>query len=472
MKVACMRILLILALSLLLPAVGAAARDVSPAVAPGGVPGVTDAQLSADFWIARARDADALLMDRAAIEAQNARVLKQDRSMHDVAALPATLERATVRGWIEALSGRPDHTRYGEDGKPVAAAVFDDLMDALALDAIPATQPTRYGLVVRRAALRSFPTTLRVFSEHGDTDIDRFQESGIFPGTPVVIAHASRDGEWVFVVSPRYAAWMRADAVAEGTREAVLGYAARTPWRVITGDDVRTVYTPEQPALSQLELDMGTRVPLANGLATDQPVNGQSAQAAWTLELPLRGADGKLAFAPALLRKIDDSAADYLPLTRANILRQAFKFLGERYGWGHDYDGRDCSGFVSDVYRSMGILMPRNTRDQSVSPAFDHQLFDKDSSRDARSKAIAALDVGDLVYIPGHVMMVIGVLDGVHYVIHDTGGMSYRQADGSKLRVKLNAVSVTPLEPLMFNDRDSYIDRMTSIVRVQRKARP
>ena len=44
--------------------------------------------------------------------------------------------------------------------------------------------------------------------------------------------------------------------------------------------------------------------------------------------------------------------------------------------------------------------------------------------------------------------------------------MSYYAADGSRHRVKLNAVSVTPLEPLMFNDKQSYIDRMTSIVRV------
>jgi hypothetical protein len=36
--------------------------------------------------------------------------------------------------------------------------------------------------------------------------------------------------------------------------------------------------------------------------------------------------------------------------------------------------------------------------------------------------------------------------------------------------VKLNAVSVTPLEPMMFNRNDSYIDRMTSIVHVHGQA--
>jgi len=196
--------------------------------------------------------------------------------------------------------------------------------------------------------LRTFPAMLRVFSSDEDTDIDRFQESALFPGDPVAIAHASQDGKWLFVVSPRYAAWVEARYIAEGTRESVFAHAAKAPYRVVTGAKPRTVFTREQPQLSELQLDMGTRVPLAE-VPLDQPVNGQHPYASWILELPLRDAAGKLAFAPALLQRNADSASDYLPLTQANLLRQAFKFLGERYGWGHAYNGRDCSGFGSDV---------------------------------------------------------------------------------------------------------------------------
>jgi len=181
----------------------------------------------------------------------------------------------------------------------------------------------------------------------------------------------------------------------------------------------------------------------------------------------VRKDDGSLAFSPALLQRNQDSSTDYLPLTRANIIRQAFKFLAERYGWGHAYDGRDCSGFVSDVYRSMGVQMPRNTRDQSISPGLQHTVFGPADKHDARVKAALAMDVGDLIYIPGHVMMVIGKVDGQPYVIHDVSGMSYVQADGSMRRVKLNAVSVTPLLPMMANAKESFVDHMTSIVRIR-----
>jgi cell wall-associated NlpC family hydrolase len=437
------------------------------AVPPSGVLGVGEAQLTPAFWIGLQAQPDRVILDPAAIATQNAKLLQLDPSMHDLRALPPTLDRDRVLGWIKPLSTLPTHPLYDVNGKPVPAATLQAIADNAALDAIPAQQQTRYGLVVRRAGLRGFPITLRVFSSNDDTDIDRFQETAEFPGTPVVIAHTSADGKWLFVVSPRYAAWTEKENVAEGSAAQVFGYADRKPYRVVTGASVRTVFTREQPALSQLQLDMGTRVPLLTDLPPDQPVNGQTPYTSHVLQLPLRDADGKLQFAPALLQKNTDTAADYLPLTRANLIRQAFKFLGERYGWGHAYDGRDCSGFVSDVYRSMGVQMPRNTSKQAISPALAHRVFTDKDSRQDRIAAAYALQTGDLVYIPGHVMMVLGQFNGQPYVIHDVGGMSYRKADGSRARIKLNAVSVTPLLPLLFNDKQTFVDRMTSIVRIR-----
>lgn len=449
------------------PLCGAKEANTTLPVPLSGVMGIGDAQLTPGFWIKQQDDPERVIMDAGAIAAQNARLVQADPTMHDLKRVGATLDRAQVQAWVEKISKRPSGELFDEQGKPVPSVTLDGLVAAVALDKIPATQSTRFGMVVQRAPLRSFPTMLRVFNHRGDTDIDRFQESAEFPGTPVVIAHVSADGQWYFVVSPRYTAWMEKKYVAEGDAKDVLAYAEQVPYRVITGASVRTVFTPELPALSQLQLDMGVRVPLQADLAPDQPVNGQHSYTSYALQLPWRDPDGRLKFGPALLQRNADSSADYLPLTKANIIGQAFKFLGERYGWGHDYDGRDCSGFVSDVYRSMGVQMPRNTRDQSISPGLNHQVFGAGDDHDARMRAAMALQTGDLVYIPGHVMMVIGRIDGQPYVIHDTGGISYRDADGTIRRVKLNEVSVTPLLPLLFNDKQSYVDRMTSIVRIR-----
>jgi len=40
------------------------------------------------------------------------------------------------------------------------------------------------------------------------------------------------------------------------------------------------------------------------------------------------------------------------------------------------------------------------------------------------------------------------------------------------VRAGLNGVSVTPLEPLMFNDTQTYVDRLTSIQRIRARTAP
>ncbi|WP_244890710.1 SH3 domain-containing protein [Luteibacter rhizovicinus] len=440
---------------------------VAQEVPASGIPGITDADLSASTWVGRLTEPDAVLLDAAAIGALNERIARLDPSMHDIRHLPATLAQAQVKAWILQRSARPSRALVDADGHAIDADRLDAIMANVAVDALPAQVTPRYGMALRRTALRTFPTDLRAFSHVGDTDIDRFQESTLFPGDPLVVAHASKDAQWVFVVSPTYAAWVRAEDVALGEANQVFAHVDATPYRVITGAKPLTVYSPEARALSELQLDMGTRVPLDTSLPPDQPVNGQSPYTSWVLSLPERDANDRLAFRPALLQRNQDSSPAYLPLTRANIIQQAFKFLGERYGWGHAYNGRDCSGFVADVYRSMGVQMPRNTGDQATSPGMTHTLYTAKDSHDVRLRAAMALDVGDLVYIPGHVLMVIGKVDDKPYVIHDVSGISYRQADGSMRRVKLNEVSVTPLLPLMFSDDASFVDRMVSIVRLR-----
>ena len=444
-----------------------AAHAQEAAARPTGVVGVDTRQLGPDYWIVRQDQPDAVILDRAAIAAQNARLLAEDRSTRDVSTLPGTLTGAQVRGWIEGLSSRPTRTLYGEDGREIPASTIDGWMQALRLDAVPASQPTRYGLVVRRADLRTFPTDTRVFGRAGDTDIDRFQESAFFPGTPVAIVHESGDGQWWFVVGDLYAAWIRKENVAEGDKAQVFGYARKAPYLVVTGAEIRTATTPDEPRVSDLQLDMGVRLPWLREWPGTRGVNGQAPYASYVVELPVRGEDGRLEIVPALLPRTADVSPDYLPLTRANIIRQAFKFLGERYGWGHSYDARDCSGFVSEVYRSMGVTLPRNTRDQSVSPALNRLAFDEGDGEDRRASAMRDLQVGDLVYIPGHVMMALGHDNGMPYVIHDTNGGSWLGADGTLVKGHLNGVSVTPLTPLRFDRTHTYVDRITNIQRIR-----
>ena len=432
-----------------------------------GVVGVEQAQLDPAWWVERQTEPDRVILDAQAIAAQNAKLMQLDRSMHDLDALPSSLDRARVVGWIEGLSKRPTRTLYDERGEVVPAADLDAIVDNANLAAVPATQATRFGLVVHRAALRSFPTRTRVFSSNDDHDIDRFQESGLFPGDPVAIVHESRDGNWFFIVNTRYAAWIEKQYVAEGSRDAVLGYGRRTPFRIVTGARATTVYTPEEPGVSEVQLDMGVRVPVLADWPVGTAVNGQHGYTSHVIQLPVRNDDGSLRFAPALLPRREPTAEAPLALTPRNLIQQGFNFLGERYGWGHSYNARDCSGFVSEIYRSMGVQLPRNTSDQAVSPALNRIAFAEKDSHAKRMAVVRELQVGDLVYIPGHVMMVIGRIDGEPYVIHDTTGLSFAGPDGGIVRARTNGVTVSPLTPLLFNGKTSFVARITNIQRIR-----
>ena len=434
---------------------------------PTGVIDVDAAQLDANYWIARLKRPNVVILDRAAIAVRNQRLLRADPSLHDIAALPATLDKTQVHAWVQARSSRPTRALYDDAGNPIPVAAVERWLGDLALDAIPKSQPTRYGLVVQRAPLRTFPTAQRVFRAPGDNDIDRFQETAFFPGTPLVIAHESRDRKWWFVVGKFYAAWIEKRFVAQGSRDAVLGYASKSPHLIVTGATMRTTFTPELPEVSHLQLDMGTRVPLLAAWPGAKPVNGQAVDASHVIELPVRDASGNLRLVPALLPRTVDVATDYLPLTRANILRQAFKFLGERYGWGHDYDARDCSGFVSEVYRSMGVDLPRNTGDQARIVVYERVQVRPGDDAARREALLRELDVGDLVFIPGHVMLVIGNVGGVPWVIHDIQKTAWLDANGKLQRIPLNGVSVTPLPPLRRDETTTYVELMTDIQRIR-----
>ena len=332
----------------------------------------------------------------------------------------------------------------------------------LAIDSIKADNPLQFGLVVKRTALRAFPTLDRVVNEQRNADLDRFAETALFVAEPVAVLHRSRDNSWLLVQSFNYTGWVQAADVAIGSRQQVLSYAEQAPFIVITAAKAYTVYTPEQPALSELQLDMGVRLPLLSTADTGFNVHGQNPAASYIVQLPFRQADGSLQFMPALLPLSSDVSQGYLPFTEHNLLRQAFKFLGERYGWGHDYNGRDCTGFISEIFRSFGLLMPRNSGQQGQGSYGRNLRFDAQSSQQQKLDAVRQAKVGDLLYFPGHVSMFIGMVQQQPFMIHSVNTLIY-PTDNGLYQGRLNGVVVTPLMPLQANTEQSYLDALYAI---------
>ena len=428
--------------------------------------GVKEKHLSPDYWMHPGTDE--IILTRSEIEAFNKDNISNEKTLNDVRAMPATLTEEALTQYIRSVSKTPGYPRVYTDGTAVTDADFSRYESALNLSAVKAVNTVRFALAVKRTSIRTYPTDDLLFShDASDRDIERFQESILFPGDPVAVLHESTDGKWALIQVYNYTAWVHIDDIAIGSKSDVFDYADKEDFLLVTGDKVSTVFNPEAPDVSELQLDMGVRVPLSRPKSLHANLYGQNPYLHHMVLLPVRNTNGSLDFKHALIQRKADVHVGYLPFTQRNIITQAFKFLGERYGWGHRFNGRDCTGFVSEVYRTVGIVLPRNSGDQRDSDIGVNNRYEKNQDQDAKIKRLKEASPGDLIYIPGHVLMVLGQDGGEPFAIHDVHGMRYKNPDGSQYSGTLNGVSITPILPLQFNKTESYVDRILSVKTVK-----
>jgi cell wall-associated NlpC family hydrolase len=429
--------------------------------------GVEYAHLAPTHWLSKLKSPHKVLMQPIEINEFNKQLIENNPHVVDPLSSPIQLSQKTLLKKIDAISKIPNSARYYADGNKLTSEDFDKYSVNLNKKAVKLVNDIQYGMVVSRAVMRTFPSDDRVFNQQMDTDLDRFQETGVFPGDALVVLHESADEKWYLVQHYHYLAWLPKTAVVIGNRNEILEYRDAQSFIVVTGSKVTTNYVSNHPGVSEVQLDMGIRLPLVPPTNMGDQIHGQNPYASYVVLLPVRGDDGRLSFGQALIARHHDIHEGYLPMTSQNIIAQGFKFLGERYGWGHDYNARDCTGFIGEIYKTFGLRMPRNSGQQGSGKYGINQRFSKGQKSPVKMPSVNQMQVGDLIYIPGHVMMYIGDDNGKPYVIHDVKGLSYNDAQGQFYRGTLNGVSVTPLLPLQLSPNTSYLDRVYNIKRIR-----
>lgn len=419
--------------------------------------------LTAGYWLQSLPDAGQLLLTAEQIAKRNTETFALQPEMQAIADIPLTRNRADLLAVIQQVSTVPDSVRFFANGEALNTEDWAAIQQQLNTQAIKAQNPTRFALVTRRASLMAMPTELRIFNEAMSLDLNRLQETAVFVGEPVAVLHQSTDANWLLVQNYHYTGWVKADALALASREQVLAYAAREPFLVVTGAKAITNYIPQLPAISELQLDMGVRLPMLSAAEVGHNVHGQNPHASFITELPVRNSAGQLALVPALIARNQDVQQGYLPYTTEQVVKQAFKYLGQRYGWGYDYNSVDCTGFLVDIFRTFGLLMPRNSGQQGYGAFGQNTRFAETASHAEKLAAIRQAKVGDFIYRPGHVMLYLGESGGEPFVIHAVFDLAYFTAAGEFYRGTLNSVSVTPLTPLYLTAEQSYLDRLYAI---------
>jgi hypothetical protein len=383
------------------------------------MPFVSSQMLSEAYWIDKLADPEALIMTPPEIHSFNQQMLKELASyIIDLKTLPLAYSAAMLQKFIDQPF--PKKAAY-VDGIRVGDEYFAQIKEQMNLGGIQGSNLLRYGVIVRRTNLKIFPTAEIVSDAADDPAFDMFQDSALLVNEPVAVLHQSKDQQWFFIRMYFCSGWVRAEDVALlPDRASWLEYQAPDEdFLVVTGNHIKLDRNPFSPALSGLELSMGTILPLATPEEIPQSLDGRATYDNYVVKVPVRNNYGQLSVKLAMIPVSKDVSVGFLPYTRANLLRQAFKLDGDRYGWGGMLEARDCSALVLEIYRCFGFNAPRNSSPQGKAPGKVTDLTGL--GQEARRNALDQLQPGATLHFPGHVMFYLGKDNNRYYVISALG---------------------------------------------------
>jgi len=451
-------------------------------------PNVSEEMLKADFWIEKLTDVDRVLATAAEIEfIENKTAEKMSElGLAREYTLPGDFEEemvaTEVRGLMESYSlpgCLPDYALYSADGEIHSEEWRDRLIDESNLEFLSDSNQIIKGepaLTIRRLSIRAFPTEEAAVKDPEAIDVDRFQLTAIQAGSPVMIWHQSLSGKWSYIQSQIYSGWVLTEYLAAADDlEMILDYYNQGERLVVTGSRTETEPNPFFPGISNIFLQLGDSLPIFDRELIPEEIpsgakNGQSTLGCYVVKVPLSlgarvGSSGRLEFAPALIPYSQPVQVGFNDFTKRNLIEAAFKCLGERYGWGGLFQRRDCSRLVFDIYRQVGLTLPRDAGKPQEAGAFGETIY-FEGDREQRLNQLEKLETGDPVYLPGHVMIYLGKAkkpgkDQVgHYVIHSGAGYG-RQAAGEVEPVTVHSTFVMEIETCLKNKKETFLKALT-----------
>lgn len=315
------------------------------------------------------------------------------------------------------------------------------------------------GLTIRRTHLRAMPTDLILMNEFIDNDDLQLTSTSL--ATPVALLASSRDSKWYFAQTTDYRGWIKAEHVAlSKNRGMVLDYL-KGPHLLATGSRVEIEPDPFAIDSEGLFIQMGDILPLGKGEKTTN-LHAQGSFGCYPVILPVRDGEGALSFRTGLVRMSEDVRVGRLKLTTRNVFSQAFKLLGERYGWGGSYNRRDCSRFVQDIFKCFGLELPRDAWSQEKLAPAKKLVFSGNTKE--RKYQLETLRPGNPLYMPGHTMIYLGRSEGSFFAIHD--GSGYKNGEGKPISV--HGVFIIDLSLRPMKGEKSYLELLTSALEIDR----
>ncbi len=407
--------------------------------------------MEAAYWEARAGSlGDVQVATREEIRGMNAAIREKDDFSVDLATYPEELSAETVRGFIRELtpSGAGLSTR-DENGAEhrVTPQDEEELLSLRGDDDITKPVAVRYAITVTRTNLRFLPTEQAWFDAAGSRKEDRLQGTAADPAEPVAVLADSEDKKYCFVQMRNYRGWVEKKTLAFTDRAVWLSYVSPDRFLVVTVN-LATVQTHgDHKEIFQ----MGSRIPLLG-----------HAWQVWTVRIPRADASGRLEEQKvAIPHDVKMFHEGYLSYTTNNLVRQSFRFIGDVYGWGGLDNSVDSSALAADVYRTVGIELPRDSARQEM--AMSHIVKLPEILTEAeRIPVIATAMPGSLLFQPGQVSVLLGTTtEGKPMVLQALYSYGTKGTNGDEVqypcRVLLSSLN------LLGEDGRTFCRRLTSV---------
>ena len=373
---------------------------------------------------------------------------------------PDTFSRAEVRKMI-GIYEAPDPPGRFVGGKPTDRAYWEKVLANRALELIPDEAAVRRGFSVRRGMINMFPAADFMGEDASERYCDLNTSSECMPFLPLLVIHESRDGEWAFCIFYNLAGWVRKECIAL-CRDKEDWERRRRPGQVLTvcGRLLRLFDDPFCPELAGQLLPMGTHLPLVPPAEAPIYVRGRGTFGNYVALLPVRGEDGMIRDEYFLIPVSEDVMPGLMPYTRENEIRQVFKLCGDVYGWGGAHNAGDCSGIIHEIFCCFGFVLPRGAAGEAgMEPALRTDVSGMPA--DQKRCLLEKVSPGAFLYMPGHIMIWLGMRGGRGYVISAAGSAVY----GGEL-VPIRGVAVTELGSVFRKNGASWLDSITSVTEI------
>ena len=442
---------------------------------PVCAPNVEGFMLKPEYWIEKIGDAEKLILNEQEVIEFNKKSFRKMKSkgfaewLYDMETYPETITRGELLHTMKSYSSEealPSKTCYDIHAKKISKTVKEEVLYQANFEGISNEIRVEWGMLINREDVRAFPTDTVFAEEPKYIDFDLFQLTTLPAGSPVVILHQSKNGKWYYIQTMIYKGWVKREniALAKNKKE-IFDYANSDKFLMVAESKIETEPNPFIKQISNIVFQMGDKLPLIefDEIPESIPMNNlhaQSPQGCYVVKIPVKDEEGYLEFRLALIARYNDVCEGYLPYTRGNIIQQAFKLLGERYGWNGMFKRRDCSQFIMNVFKTMNIIIPSFTRMQEEGTAGKSIEFSGSIQR--RESVLNKLQPGDPIHLKGHVVMYLGKVGENYYMIHSGSGYGIKSKDGRIKPITIHGIFISEVHQLLMREEKSYLEAFTT----------